>query len=364
MRYRAAALFALLLGITLPAAGGEEPTTRPAASPVPQETLSRIAEQFKRPEGRMTEPQAVALYIRRMEEVLALGDAARAEHRGAGNLHKARAAMIEAANFLAKAKKSAAMRTRLKALASEQIADAHAPAKDRAYADLILTRMKVLPEGEAPPPDADEQIRAYCGRYAGTEAEVSALVYGSMLAGKANRKDLTSSLLDVLDKQHLTEPHVAEYLRRMGRTPRFAGRVFSAELTLLDGRKLSLPQTHRGKVFVVDFWATWCEPCVADLPKMKELYAKYKPYGVAFVGVSLDRDKDKARKFVKEHAIAWAQACSGDGWQDAAAARYGVTEIPSVWVVGRDGRIVSADARGDLEATIKKALLTPPPKDE
>ena len=80
------------------------------------------------------------------------------------------------------------------------------------------------------------------------------------------------------------------------------------------------------------------------------------------VGISLDRagEKDKLAAFVKQRGMSWVQTYTGKGWSDPTARYYGVRSIPSIWVVGRDGKVVSRNARRSLEATIDKALAAAP----
>lgn len=117
----------------------------------------------------------------------------------------------------------------------------------------------------------------------------------------------------------------------------------------------------RGKVVVLDFWATWCGPCVAEMPKMKALYQEYRGQGVEFIGVSLDqpRDKgglDKLKAFVEKNEIAWPQYYQGDGWESEFSSSWEINSIPAVFVIDREGNLHSVDARGKLETMIPELL--------
>jgi thiol-disulfide isomerase/thioredoxin len=161
-------------------------------------------------------------------------------------------------------------------------------------------------------------------------------------------------------KQALVEfPDNESFLRiqKMLNKPTFSGKPFEAELTLLDGKKLKLPDDMKGKVVVVDFWASWCGPCRQFAKELKKFYDKYKDKGVEVIGINIDTDKGDMESYLKEHPdYTWKQAYTGLGWQDPTAQKYGINAIPSVWVIGKDGNVVSDNARGDLEGIVEKAL--------
>lgn len=122
----------------------------------------------------------------------------------------------------------------------------------------------------------------------------------------------------------------------------------------------------KGKVVLVDFWATWCGPCVAELPHLQELYTAYQPKGFEVVGISLDTDKAELESFIKAREVKWPilfEESDGAGWGNKIASHYGISAIPTMILVGRDGKVISTSLRGPaLDEELEKLLGPLPPK--
>ena len=126
--------------------------------------------------------------------------------------------------------------------------------------------------------------------------------------------------------------------------------------TDLDGNPISLQQ-YRGKVVLLDFWAVWCGPCIAEMPNIKKVYNTYKDEGFDIIGISLDTDEAKLRDYLKENELPWRQVFSGEGWRSPIARQFGINAIPAPWLIARDGTLLSTRARGHaLEPLVVDAL--------
>lgn len=113
--------------------------------------------------------------------------------------------------------------------------------------------------------------------------------------------------------------------------------------------------SFKGKYVLVDFWASWCGPCRAESPNLVKAYEQYKSKGFEIYSVSLDEDKSKWLKAIKDDKYTWPQAGDLKGWDNAAAVVYGVSGIPFNFLVDSNGVIVARNLRGeDLEKKLKE----------
>jgi thiol-disulfide isomerase/thioredoxin len=139
------------------------------------------------------------------------------------------------------------------------------------------------------------------------------------------------------------------------------GKPFELEFTeAIKGTTINMKDL-KGKVVVIDFWATWCGPCIAEIPNMKKIYAEYKDKGVEFIGVSLDQPKekgglDKLKEYVAKNDVQWPQYYQGNYWQSEFSAGWGINSIPCVFMVDQEGNLYSIEARGKLETMIPELL--------
>jgi thiol-disulfide isomerase/thioredoxin len=173
-------------------------------------------------------------------------------------------------------------------------------------------------------------------------------------------EDAKKSIEDRMLKDY-PQSRFAEPIRGSRRMREAVGKPFDLEFTdAISGSTISM-KNLKGKVVVVDFWATWCGPCVAEMPHMKQLYAEYRGKGVEFLGISLDQPKeqgglDSLKKYVKDNGIAWPQYYQGKGWEGEFSRSWGINSIPAMFVVDTEGKLNSVEARGKLEQIIPKLL--------
>ncbi len=126
--------------------------------------------------------------------------------------------------------------------------------------------------------------------------------------------------------------------------------------TAPDGTEVSLSDL-RGKVVLIDFWASWCGPCRRENPNVVRLYEKYKDKGFEILGVSLDRNRDKWLQAIDQDGLEWLHVSDLKGWQNQVAKQYSVSSIPKTLLISEEGKIIAKNLRGQRLANKLAELL-------
>jgi len=119
-----------------------------------------------------------------------------------------------------------------------------------------------------------------------------------------------------------------------------------------DGKRIAL-RDFRGKVVLLDFWATWCAPCRREIPNVLGIYRDFHGKGFEIIGISLDQDKSKLKEYLKANGITWPQVFDGKGWDNSIGRMYGIMSIPTTYLLDREGRIRYKNVRGE---SLRKAV--------
>jgi thiol-disulfide isomerase/thioredoxin len=150
-------------------------------------------------------------------------------------------------------------------------------------------------------------------------------------------------------------PQVVRMAQTQARLRDLMKKPLDLKFTATDGSTVDVGKL-RGKVVLIDFWATWCGPCMAEAPNVVEAYNDLHGKGLEIVGISLDQDKGRLDAVTKVKGMVWPQYFDGKGWENAISSSYGITSIPSMWLVDKKGMIVDSDARDGLKEKIEKLL--------
>lgn len=160
------------------------------------------------------------------------------------------------------------------------------------------------------------------------------------IEGHAKSKDL-AGFIDLLEVT-LRRPEV--------------GDAMALSLESLAGKPIEWDEL-KGNVVLIHFWSLTCEPCIEEFGVLAMLHEKYRARGLRMIGISLDENPEDVVAYIGREGISWPQACDGKGFQSDAATRHGITSLPAVFVIGRDGRVAADETNSDkLDAVIQREL--------
>lgn len=157
-------------------------------------------------------------------------------------------------------------------------------------------------------------------------------------------------IIDHADEAFLTTPGVNQVAERLEKLKAVAvGKSYiDLELTDVKGKPAKLSDyVGKGKVVLLDFWASWCPPCRRETPKLVEIYKQYKDKGFEIVGVSFDSKQEDWEKGIRDLGITWPQMSDLKGWKTVAAEVYQVNGIPHTILVDKDGTIIARNIHGN-----------------
>jgi thiol-disulfide isomerase/thioredoxin len=176
--------------------------------------------------------------------------------------------------------------------------------------------------------------------------------------------DAVGELLPVMSESQ--DPQMQEFLPILAgvhRRLQLPGNPLELAGTQIDGQPFDW-EAYRGKVVLVDFWASWCPQCLAETPNILQTYHDYHDRGFEVVGINLDKDKHKAHEAMSQNGMIWPQLFETEpltnGWTHSMAEKYSIMAIPRMILVDQQGNVVSTLARGRMLQSALQRLLGPP----
>jgi peroxiredoxin len=188
---------------------------------------------------------------------------------------------------------------------------------------------------------------------------IIAAYFSLVYLNEPGKEDLMKTIYDTLTpavKKSFFGTKMGDLVSAMSKT---AIGVLAPDFTQNDptGKPVSL-SSLRGQYVLVDFWASWCQPCRQENPNIVNAYNAYKDKGFTILGVSLDQDKAAWEKAIMDDKLTWNHVSDLKYWDNAAAKTYGIRSIPASFLLDKEGKIIAKDLRGEA-LTAKLAELMP-----
>jgi thiol-disulfide isomerase/thioredoxin len=153
----------------------------------------------------------------------------------------------------------------------------------------------------------------------------------------------------------IKDPDIQEAAQALLKSIQRIGKPLAIKFKAIDGREVDLAAL-RGKVVLIDFWATWCGPCMAEMPKVKALHEKLNPKGFEIIGISLDQDRKALDRVIARDKIPWPQHLETAPGAEKFTDAFGIESIPTLWLVDKKGNLRDVNGIEDLEGKVAKLL--------
>ncbi|MFM1768954.1 MAG: hypothetical protein RJA22_1483 [Verrucomicrobiota bacterium] len=248
--------------------------------------------------------------------------------------------------------------TRLAALTEARLKDPSLPEEER-----LALRLEQLQQSLEADPGTNPVARVDA-----LEKSVRALrkeftnnteVVGLLLAVAQGRLSLGQTdqarALAVEVADAIADPDIQEAAQALLKNIQRVGQPLALKFKAIDGRDVDLAAL-RGKVVLIDFWATWCGPCMAEMPKVKALHEKENPRGFEIIGISLDRDRKALERILARDKIPWPQHMEAAPGAEKFSDNFGIESIPTLWLIDKKGNLRDLNAIEDLEGKVAKLL--------
>lgn len=218
---------------------------------------------------------------------------------------------------------------------------------------------------EAQVQEISQELLSYVERFGVTRSTYPAIASVASGLGYSEHTELAAEFHEKIatffrDSADESLQRYAERMLGTARRLRLLGNEIAVSGTLADGSEVNWEE-YRGKVVLVDYWASWCGPCLAELPNMKKNVQRYGDRGFVILGINMDSTRAAFEKAVNQHDISWANIFEDQpgntGWDAPMATKYGVSGIPTAILVDQQGKVVSLRARGaELDRRLEALL--------
>jgi peroxiredoxin len=235
----------------------------------------------------------------------------------------------------------------------------------QAAADLLKAMQDSLVERSVSFVQAHSQSLAALSALESLEAADHKELFGQVLsnlkeeAGDSHYYSIIKSKLDVANRPRRLDMNAGNSQQRQAKNGRYIQGDMAPDIVMNDPngqtRKLS---DLRGKVVLLDFWASWCGPCRRENPNVVRAYEKYKDRGFEIFSVSLDSDAGKWQRAIEQDQLTWPNhVCDMRGWRNEAAQAYGISSIPHTMLIDRDGSVLATHLRGAMLESALRGVL-------